>query len=509
MTQTRGKIVSLELLETRRLLSAATRVVGFFPEYRFGVVNSVDFSKVTHVNYFSVVANNDGSISTANINLQHMATLVTKVHNAHDSIGITVGPRQFDAIANNATALANFVTNMVNFAVNNHFDAIDVDWEPPSGTAAPVYKTLLDALYAQAHPRGLMLTEDVNPITHELPLNAVGDLDWINVMGYNFTLADPSGLTVSENAMASWASYGVPAAKLVLGLPFYGLGPSSYGDAQTYSDLQSYYASTHSGVMAGPGVDDIVYSNGHNYKFNGATTVTNKTNYVVNNNYGGMMTWELGQDHFNGAGYDQYSLLPAMSTAMASSVLAIPGTPASPSIADNSNIAARPTLDWADSTSATSYNVYVDGNFVQSVATSQLALPQSLVLTPNVAHSWQVVSINASHRSFGPVWHFTINPIAADANLDGIVNAIDFTILASNFQKTGMSWLTGDFNADGKVNALDFNAIATNYGNTAPTGATALSMATSSPGGPVATLFSAATVADRPDADLISPTAII
>ena len=66
-------------------------------------------------------------------------------------------------------------------------------------------------------------------------------------------------------------------------------------------------------------------------------------------------------------------------------------------------------------------------------------------------------------------------PIAADADLNGVVNSADFTIIASNFQKTGMSWLTGDFNGDGKVNALDFNTLATNFGQSAPAPALLLS----------------------------------
>ncbi len=515
MTQPRRQTARLETLEPRKLFSAAARIVAYFPEYRSSLINTLDFTKFTHLNYFDVVANSDGSLNTANISLTHMATLVTKAHAAHDTISITVGPEQFDTIANNATALNTFVTNIINFTVTNKLDGIDIDWEPPSGTSAPVYKTFLDALFAQTHPRGLLLTEAVNPVTHEVPLSAIGDLDWLNVMGYNFTLTDPSGLAESESAMASWASYGVPASKLVLGLPFYGLGPSSYGDAQTYSDLQSYYASTHSGALAGPSVDDIVYSNGHDYKFNGVTTVTNKTNYVVNNSYGGIMIWELGQDHYSGSTYDQYSLLPAITTAMSSSLLAIPATPASPSIADNSSIAARPTvLDWADATSATSYGVYVDGNFVQSVTTSQFTLPSSLVLTPNVAHTWQIVSINASHRSSGPVWHFTINPIAGDANLDGIVNSADFTVMASNFEKTGMTWMSGDFNGDGNVNALDFNAIATNFGNVATAAALSSSASSTSPFNPstassVASLFGTTAISNPLAADLFSSTSVL
>jgi autotransporter-associated beta strand protein len=52
-----------------------------------------------------------------------------------------------------------------------------------------------------------------------------------------------------------------------------------------------------------------------------------------------------------------------------------------------------------------------------------------------------------------------------DANVDGVVNSGDFSVLATNYNLgSGAVWALGDFNYDGKVNALDFNAIATNYG---------------------------------------------
>jgi autotransporter-associated beta strand protein len=56
--------------------------------------------------------------------------------------------------------------------------------------------------------------------------------------------------------------------------------------------------------------------------------------------------------------------------------------------------------------------------------------------------------------------------LSGDANLDGQVNTMDFTALASHFNSGTQLWTSGDFNFDGKVNALDFNAIATNFGAT-------------------------------------------
>jgi hypothetical protein len=52
---------------------------------------------------------------------------------------------------------------------------------------------------------------------------------------------------------------------------------------------------------------------------------------------------------------------------------------------------------------------------------------------------------------------------SGDANFDGVVNALDFNALASNFGGTGMQWAHADFNYDGLTNTLDFNSIASNF----------------------------------------------
>ncbi|MGD0770711.1 MAG: dockerin type I domain-containing protein [Tepidisphaeraceae bacterium] len=53
--------------------------------------------------------------------------------------------------------------------------------------------------------------------------------------------------------------------------------------------------------------------------------------------------------------------------------------------------------------------------------------------------------------------------LLGDANLDGVVNAADFTILAANFNQPVTSWDQGDFNYDGLVNAADFTDLAANF----------------------------------------------
>ena len=50
-----------------------------------------------------------------------------------------------------------------------------------------------------------------------------------------------------------------------------------------------------------------------------------------------------------------------------------------------------------------------------------------------------------------------------DADLNGVVNLLDFNKLAANFNGSGKLWSDGDFTYDGNVNLLDFNRLAANF----------------------------------------------
>jgi hypothetical protein len=57
---------------------------------------------------------------------------------------------------------------------------------------------------------------------------------------------------------------------------------------------------------------------------------------------------------------------------------------------------------------------------------------------------------------------------AGDANLDGIVDTLDFNSLAANFGGSDKVWTQADFNYDAVVDTLDFNFLAGNFGQTQP-----------------------------------------
>jgi hypothetical protein len=53
--------------------------------------------------------------------------------------------------------------------------------------------------------------------------------------------------------------------------------------------------------------------------------------------------------------------------------------------------------------------------------------------------------------------------LLGDIDLNGIVNGVDFGILAANFNKGVSRWDQGDFNYDNIVNGIDFADLAANF----------------------------------------------
>ena len=80
--------------------------------------------------------------------------------------------------------------------------------------------------------------------------------------------------------------------------------------------------------------------------------------------------------------------------------------------------------------------------------------------------AWAVVDHNSQFAVVGPE-----PPIPGDANLDHVVNALDYVVV-SNHYGIGSTWAEGDVNGDGVVNALDYVVISNNYGAHAPEPAT-------------------------------------
>ena len=100
-------------------------------------------------------------------------------------------------------------------------------------------------------------------------------------------------------------------------------------------------------------------------------------------------------------------------------------------------------------------------------------------------HSWKIIDVdNIGGGNFGQVvnatyakgtfstsigsgsdvfLNYTTNKLYGDANLDGIVNDTDATIMAANWLSSGAGWSMGDFNDDHTVDSKDAAILAANW----------------------------------------------
>jgi hypothetical protein len=149
--------------------------------------------------------------------------------------------------------------------------------------------------------------------------------------------------------------------------------------------------------------------------------------------------------------------------------LAAPAKPSGPTPGVGASVAVAPTkLDWADATSATSYDVYLNNVLLGTASASEWAL--AAPPAPKAVQVWRVVAKNAAATTVGDGWTFQVDPIDGDANADGVVNDTDFSVVRANLYKAG-GWSQGDFNADGWINFSDYQILERNYGQAAPVAA--------------------------------------
>jgi len=230
------------------------------------------------------------------------------------------------------------------------FDGIDIDWEWPGseGNTGNVirpqdkqnftllmaeFRRQLDAYGATVgrhYSLSAFLPADPAKIAagFEVP-QIFSSLDWATVQGYDFHGAwegttmhqanlfpvanDPSPAKFSGDlAIGSYTSAGVPASKLLLGLPYYGRGWTGVGS--TNNGL--FQAGTAAAGTFEAGIEDYkvlknrpgtrfrdtaagalwLYDGTNWWSYDDPTVIAQKTAYVKQKGLGGVMVWELDGD---------------------------------------------------------------------------------------------------------------------------------------------------------------------------------------------------------------------
>lgn len=344
-------------------------VSGFYVGYMASSYppSAIDFSALTHVMVFSLLPRSDGTLDTTlfidAVNGPAVAKDVAqRAHAAGRKAILVVGGEGTASAFRGATSpqyMSTFVQNLRQTAAAWGFDGIDIDWEPLASSDYAALLTLIGNLRA-AQP-GIALTADVPWLNANFPLGTsdaqfyaqlAGAVDQMNMMTYGMadnwpgwvawhsSAVDGQGADHPSSVASSARMYmnaGVPAAKLGVGIGFFGscwsapvTGPlQSPGTARVvagdntmgFGNIKSrYYSDSNYGydrtaeapylsfsIPTGPaGCTFISYED--------ERSVPAKASYAAQYGLGGASIWQLNEGYAPPAA-DPSSLLHAVGAA--------------------------------------------------------------------------------------------------------------------------------------------------------------------------------------------------
>jgi len=322
--------------------------------------SAIDFTTLTHVIHFSVVPNADGTLdaNANNLSVDYSSNLVTTAHAVGRQVLICVGGGGSESLFQSAASPANlpvFINNLTNFMATRSYDGVDIDWEPLPSTDAPLYTNFVNGLrsalngFAQPKlltaavgaypPYGDSATADyvmfaglqsnidqINIMTYDLSGPYEGWVTWFNSPIYDGGYRFPSNgnlLPSVDGSLSNFLSNGVAASKLAISMAFYGYvwtggsGTSpicitqprqSWTNAPTatairYTDIiNDYYQPNlyHWDVSAQSsyiGITNSIRTQNVFLSYDDQRLCQAKVSYARNHGLGGVMIWEISQDH--------------------------------------------------------------------------------------------------------------------------------------------------------------------------------------------------------------------
>lgn len=330
-------------------------IVGYvFPRGAVLRPGAIDARYLDRINYAFASTKNGRVAVGSPADAQNLAMLISLKKEKPSlqiliSIGGWSGSQDFSDIALTAQSRKTFVDSVMEFVRDNHLDGADVDWEYPGQPGAGHrfraedkhdFTLLLQDLRErfdqaeQASGRRLYLTIAAGASDEYVADTEMAEVarsvDAVNLMAYDYNEGVSTGRTthqaplytnphapVSESVDSSVLAFeraGVPAAKLILGVPFYGrsweqAGGVNHGLFQPGKPAARDFipfAEIH-GSMIGHGFTrywDAAASAPYLYSesqkifvsYDDPESVARKCAYVLAHRLGGIMFWEYSDD---------------------------------------------------------------------------------------------------------------------------------------------------------------------------------------------------------------------
>ncbi|MEE4214241.1 MAG: glycoside hydrolase family 18 protein [Bacteroidales bacterium] len=199
---------------------------------------------------------------------------------------------------------ANYISQLVNFCLEHNIDGVDLDWEDYPWYIPPQDRSILTSQMSDSlRANGLFFSLALVPSQVTFSAGIHPAVDYINVMSYG--VLDAQGrqvpLSMFQDYTYEHLYAGIPREKIIMGVPFYGKRPYREGDSSPRAYPYRYIVE-----MAHPLPDENSYGL---YSFNGRTLIKQKTSFLIDNDIGGIMAWELSQDVTLGSPYSLFDAI--------------------------------------------------------------------------------------------------------------------------------------------------------------------------------------------------------
>ena len=318
--------------------SYSQRVVGYYPQWVQGNLNpsEIDYSVITHVNHAFAWPDEEGNILHYDDMISQSITSVVHDHGAKIllSLGGWGNSWGFAPSVESEEARSIFIDNIISICENNNYDGIDIDWEHPDGFTQKNnlsdFIAELRQAFDELYPEWLisMAVPVSNWSGQHYDFNSlIQNVSYFNAMTYDFhgSWTDhaghnaplyPSPANDPDGAVSTGIYYlsntrGIPRSKINIGLAFYGkqynaldINQSFQGEVASllYNQYEHYINNgwdynwdntAQSPYLRNSAQDQIITIEDSN-------SIARKSDYVKNNQIGGLMIWALSYDYVGG-----------------------------------------------------------------------------------------------------------------------------------------------------------------------------------------------------------------
>ncbi len=281
---------------------------GWLNDYAPNMLKAEDMALITDIIYFHLICDTNGNLKGGNDPKFLKGLEKLKALRGENPVKIILGvahsKEAFAAIAADPAKRRHFAQQLKFYIDKRGFDGVDIDWEYPTDKKQwHDFGLLLGEIRQQLGAHGKSISSAVL-MYHNIPNQLVIDqLDFVNIMSY-----DRAGEHATMPQFISddkTARQMMPPAKIILGLPFYSndvTKPRDWKVQTPYSKIRK----TQPTLKAG---DNALTLDGKPHYFNGPELIEKKSQYVLDNNLGGVMIWAYETDVPSS---DEYSLRRAM-----------------------------------------------------------------------------------------------------------------------------------------------------------------------------------------------------